>query len=71
MNAVVEHCTSRVAKAKALISFAVTAKLMCAFVLAYVVCCFSYVAAQLSSLYNRIACVTVADVCITSSSRFI
>ena len=36
----------RVAKTKALISFAVTAKLICAFVFAYADCWFSYGAAQ-------------------------
>ena len=34
------YCTIRVAKTKALISFAVTAKLICAFVFAYADCCF-------------------------------
>ena len=37
----------RVAKTKALISFAVTAKLICAFVFAYADCWFSHVAAHL------------------------
>ena len=37
----------RVAKTKALISFAVTAKLICAFVLAYANCWSSHVAAQI------------------------
>ena len=37
----------RVAKTKALISFAVTAKLICAFVFAYADCWFSHEAAQL------------------------
>ena len=41
------NCTIRVAKTKALISFAVTAKLISAFVFAYVECWFSYAAAQL------------------------
>ena len=36
-----------VAKTKALISFAVTAKLICAFVFAYVDCWFSHVAAHI------------------------
>ena len=40
-------CTIRVAKTKMLISFAVTAKLICAFVFAYADCWFSYVAAHL------------------------
>ena len=39
-------CTIRVAKTKALISFAVTAKLICAFVFAYADCSFSNRAAQ-------------------------
>ena len=37
----------RVAKTKALISFAVTAKLICVFVFAYAECWFSHAAAQL------------------------
>ena len=37
----------RVAKTKALISFAVTAKLICAFVFAYANCWFSQEAAQI------------------------
>ena len=40
------NCTTRVAKTKALISFAVTAKLICAFVFAYAKCLFSHAAAQ-------------------------
>ena len=36
------RCTIRVAKTKALISFAITAKLICAFVFAYVDCWFSH-----------------------------
>ena len=40
-------CTIRVAKTKALISFAVTAKLICAFVFAYADCWFSHGAAHL------------------------
>ena len=39
-------CTIRVAKTKVLISFAVTAKLICIFVFAYADCWFSYEAAQ-------------------------
>ena len=39
-------CTIRVAKTKAMISFAVTAKLICAFVFAYADCWFSYPAAH-------------------------
>ena len=41
------NCTIRVAKTKALISFAVTAKLICAFVVAYADCWFSHAAAHL------------------------
>ena len=41
-------CTVSVAKSKALISFAVTAKLICAFVFAYADCWFSHEAAQMS-----------------------
>ena len=47
------NCTTCicVAKTKALISFAITAKLICAFVFAYAKCCLSHGEAQLS---NRI-----------------
>ena len=38
--------TIRVAKTKALISFAVTAKLICAFVFVYANCCFSHAKAH-------------------------
>ena len=41
------NCIIRVAKTKALISFAVTAKLICAFVFAYADCWFSHVMAHL------------------------
>ena len=41
------NCTIRVAKTKALISFAVTAKLICIFVFVYADCWFSHVAAHL------------------------
>ena len=41
------YCTIHVAKTKALISFAVTAMLICAFVFAYAKCLFSHDAAQL------------------------
>ena len=41
------NCTIRVAKTKALISFAVTVKLICTFVFPYTDCWFSHVAAQL------------------------
>ena len=40
------NCTIRVAKTKALISFTVTAKLICAFVFAYADCCFSHATAH-------------------------
>ena len=43
-------CTIRVAKTKALISFAVTAELICAFVFAYADCWFSNGAAHLMKL---------------------
>ena len=42
------NCTIRVAKTKGLISFAVTAKLICAFVFANADCWFSYAAVQIS-----------------------
>ena len=42
------ECLIRVAKIKALISFAVTAKLICAFVPAYTECWFSHAAAHIS-----------------------
>ena len=40
-------CSMCVAKSKMLISFAVTAQLICIFVFAYTVCWFSYVVAKL------------------------
>ena len=40
-----KNCTIHVAKTKALISFAVTAKLICVFVFAYADCWFSHAAA--------------------------
>ena len=43
------NCTIRVAKTKALISFAVTAKLISAFVFAYADCWFSHAAAHIVS----------------------
>ena len=42
------NCTIRVAKTKALISFAVTAKLICVFVFAYANCWFSHAQAQMN-----------------------
>ena len=44
-----EYCTICVAKTKALISFAVTANLICAFVFAYADCWFSHAAAHFIS----------------------
>ena len=41
------NCTIHVAKTKALISFTVTAKLICTFVFAYANCWFSHVKAQI------------------------
>ena len=41
------NCTICVVKTKSLISFAVTAKLICAFVFAYADCWFSHAAAQI------------------------
>ena len=43
-----EYGTIHIAKTKALISFAVTAKLICAFVFAHADCWFSHAAAQIS-----------------------
>ena len=43
------NCTIRVAKTKALISFAVTAKLICAFVFTYADCWFSHAVAHIMS----------------------
>ena len=42
------YCTSQLAKTKALISFEVTAKLICVFVYAYAKCWFSHDAAHIS-----------------------
>ena len=50
-----QYCTIPVAKTKALISFAFTAKLICVFVFAYADCWFSHAAAQLSIIYIYIA----------------
>ena len=41
-----KDCTIRAAKTKAMISFAVTAKLVCAFVFTYADCWFSYAVAH-------------------------
>ena len=43
------NCTILVAKTKALISFTVTAKLICPFIFAYADCCFSHAMALLNS----------------------
>ena len=43
-----KNCTIRVAKTKVLISFAVTAMLICAFVIAYADCLFSHAAAHIN-----------------------
>ena len=45
------NCTIRVAKTKALISYAVTAKLICALVFTYADCWFSYEVAHLEDIY--------------------
>ena len=51
-------CTICVAKTKALISFAVTAKLICAFVFAYAKSRFSHIEAQLRDVTEeQIRCV--------------
>ena len=42
-----DYCTIYVAKTKSLISFAVTAKLICVFVFAYAKCLFSHDAAHM------------------------
>ena len=47
-------CTIYVAKTKALISFAVTAKLICVFVFAYAKCWFSHDAAHMYLIWQRI-----------------
>ena len=49
------HCTIRVAKTKALISFAVTAKLICAFVFSKAKIQFSHDAAQLEQISHPFA----------------
>ena len=48
-----ENCTIRVAKTKVLISFAVTAKLICVFVFAYAKCWFSHEAANILFMQGR------------------
>ena len=48
------NCTIRVAKTKVLISFAVTEKLICAFVFVYADCWFSHEAAELYMLIRKV-----------------
>ena len=48
------NCTIRVAKTKALISFTVTAKLICVFVFAYVKCRFSHDAAHITWAFRPV-----------------
>ena len=50
------NCTIRVAKTKVLISFAVTAKLICTFVFAYADCWFSHGEAQIVTIIDLLAC---------------
>ena len=52
-------CTIRIAKTKALISFAVTAKLICAFVFAYVKTRFSHVKAHCCKGFEGIKSVMI------------
>ena len=47
------NCAIRVVKTKALISFAVTAKLICAFVFAYANCWFSHAKALIIKAVNN------------------
>ena len=51
------NCTILVAKTKALISFAVTAKLICDFVFAYAKCLFSHDEAQIFSWEHEVGIV--------------
>ena len=55
------NCTVRVAKTKALISFAVTAKLICAF-FAYADCWFSHAAAH-ALIQSGFKCSITLDYC--------
>ena len=48
-----KRCSFCVAKTRVLISFAVTAKLICVFVFAYADCWFSHAAAQIVKLTDR------------------
>ena len=54
-------CTIYVAKTKALISFAVIAKLICVFVFAYAKCFFSHDAAQMYSIVLKGASYSVVN----------
>ena len=51
-----KDCTISIAKTKALISFAVTAKLVCTFVFAYADCWFSHAQAQIRWELRRKSC---------------
>ena len=53
-------CTIRVAKTKTLISFAVTAKLICVFVFAYAECWFSHEAAQFFQDFDNVRSVPIS-----------
>ena len=53
----------RVVKTKALISFAVTAKLICAFVFAYADCWFSHGAAQITMLPHQVSSINCKRRC--------
>ena len=56
------NCTIRVAKTKALISFAVTAKLICVFVFAYADCWFSCAAAHIVHLIIQRHAICMDDI---------
>ena len=60
-------CTFRVAKIKALISLAVTAKLICAFVFDYADCWFSHAAAQIRMYYFCVNRVYIVQWCYVST----
>ena len=62
------NCTSCVANTKALISFAVTAKLICVFVFAYAKSRFSHDEAQLQSAFSHLSvdqqlCFSLSSTC--------
>ena len=61
-------CTIRVTKTKALISFAVTAKLICLFVFAYAKCWFSHDTAH---IYIRRTIPILGKDCVTSSDNIL